>query len=82
MELLARRAQVIGLKLKDRVWPTRDMDPFSDSHLYLGTSETRGSLMVCPALEKYVGEQLHLGPLAAKERREAAEERSSAGARE
>ena len=36
--------------------------------------------MVCPALEKYVGEQLHLESLAAKERRKAAEERSGAAA--
>ena len=67
MELVARRAQMVELKYKDRV--------------YLGTSETRGSLVVCPSLQKNVGEQLHLVSLAAKERRKAAEERSGAGAK-
>ena len=72
MELLARRDQLVELKYKDRVFPnpTKDTDPCSDNHL--GTSETRGSLMVCPALEKYAWEQLHLESLAAKKRREAA----------
>ena len=27
--------------------PTENMDTFGDSHLYLGTSETRSSLMAC-----------------------------------
>ena len=81
MELLARRANMIELKYKDRVLPkpTKDMDPFNDSHLFLGTSETRGSLMVCPLLERYVGEQLHLEALAAMARSKATEERSGAG---
>ena len=61
---LARRAQMIELQYKDRVLPQPVI-------LYLGTAETRDSLMVCPALEKYVGEQLHLESLAAKERRKA-----------
>ena len=82
-ELLTRRARLIEFKCKDRVLPkpTMDIDPFNDRHLYLGTSETRGSLMVCPALEKYVKEQVQLKPLAAKQRRKAVEERSSAGAK-
>ena len=61
---------LIELKYKDRVLPksTKDMDPFNDSQVCLGMSETLGSLRVCPALEQHVGEQLHLEPLAAKER--------------
>ena len=38
--------------------------------------------MVCLALEKYVWEQLHLEPLAAKERREAAESSQAPGQRD
>ena len=34
-----------------------------------------------PAMEQYVGEQLHLEPLVAKERCETADERSGAGAK-
>ena len=83
MELLARRTQMIEPKYKDRVLPkpTKDMDNFNDSLLHLGTSETHGSLMVCLALEKRVGEPLHFESFAAKERRKAAEVRSGAGAK-
>ena len=49
-----------------------------DRAQYQGTSVARGSLMVCPALEKTVGEQLQLESFAAKERSNAAEERPSA----
>ena len=57
LELVARQTQMIELKYTDRVLPkpTKDMDPFNDSHLYSGTSETRGSLMVCAALENILG---------------------------
>ena len=50
-------------------------DPFTDSHLYEGSSVTRGLLSVSPALEAFVGEELHKEMLANKERRKAAEER-------
>ena len=48
---------MIELKYKDRVLPNpdEDMDPFNESHLYFGTSETGGSLLVCPALENTSG---------------------------
>ena len=80
-DLLTRRTQMIEFKCKDRVLskPTMDMDPFNDRHLYLGTSETRGSPMECPALEKYVKEQVQLKSLATKQRRKAAEQRSGRG---
>ena len=55
-ELLAPRAQMIELKYQDKVLPkpTKDMEPFRDSHLYLGTSDMRRSVTVYLALEKYV----------------------------
>ena len=49
-----------------------------DSFLLLGTSETRGDLGVAPHLSKWIGEQLALEGLAAKERRKAKEERTLA----
>ena len=49
-----------------------------DSFLLLGTSETRGNLGVAPHLSKWIGEQLALEGLAAKERRKAKEERTLA----
>ena len=80
LELLLRRAQMIELKNKSRLLPQTGSpeDPFSDVHLYMGFSETRGMLMVCPALEAYVGNKLHDEALASKERRKAAEERAAA----
>ena len=81
MELLLRRAQMIELEYKEKVVPRAQdaQDPFQDVHLYMGLSQTRGMLMVCPPLEKYVGEELHKEAFAAKERRKAAEERAAAG---
>ena len=55
--------------------------PSNDCHLYLETSGICGSRTGCPAVEKHVGEQLHLEYSAAKERRKAAEEQSGAGAK-
>ena len=73
-----RRSQMTELVHKDRMMfkPIKGYGSFIDSHLYLGTPETRGSLLWCPALEKYVGDQLHVDSLAAKERRKG---QSSAG---
>lgn len=49
-----------------------------DSFLILGTSETRGNVGVCPDLTKWLGKELAKEALAAKERREAREERALA----
>ena len=46
-----------------------------DSHLYLGTGPTRGMLMVCPALEEHVAQELGREAAAAKERRKLRQER-------
>ena len=46
-----------------------------DEHLYLGTSETRGMLMVCPSLASFVSEQLRADASVLKERRKLREER-------
>ena len=62
--------------------PIKGMDLLNEGHLHLGTSGTCGPLIMCPALERYLGEQLHLESLAANERRKAAEERSGAGAKQ
>lgn len=67
-ELLARSLQLIELKYKDG-------GPFEDSRLYLGLSQTRGVLMVCPALERYVGTSLKRELKAAEAWRNAHEER-------
>ena len=57
MELLLRRAQMIELRYKEKVVPRAQdaQDPFQDVCLYTRLSQTRGMLMVRPALEKYIG---------------------------
>ena len=49
-----------------------------DTHLLLGTSDTRGNVGVCPELQSWLGEQLSKEALATKERRKAREERALA----
>ena len=49
-----------------------------DTHLLLGTSDTRGDVGVCPELQSWLGEQLSKEALATKERRKAREERALA----
>ena len=51
---------------------------YDDSHLYLGLGATRGGVMVAPALQKYIAEQLALESAVLKERRKAREERALA----
>ena len=53
-------------------------DIFEDSHLLLGTSETRGAVCMAPALQEWLGEQLSKEALANKKRRKAREERALA----
>ena len=60
LEILSRSLQLIELKHRDRFLPSlgSGTDPFEESHLYLGLSQTRGLLTVCPTLEKFVGTEL------------------------
>lgn len=76
-ELLAGSLQLVELKYKDRFAAASSGGgaPFEDSHPYLGLSQTRGALMVCPALERYVGASLKDEFKAAEARRKAREER-------
>ena len=81
IELIARRAQLIELKYRDKVigggmGGTVDEDSF----LYMGTGRTRGLLMISPALEEYVAGELSKETSAAKERRKLREERGAAKA--
>ena len=53
-------------------------DGDDDTHLLLGTHETRNNVGIAPALSKWLGEELAKESLAAKERRKAREERQLA----
>ena len=76
-ELPMRALQLIELKHKDRFMHNQGngTDPFEDSHLYLGISQTRGLVMICPALERHVGVELKGEFKASEARRKAHEER-------
>ena len=49
-----------------------------DSFLYMGTGRTRGLIMICPALEEFVAQELAKEAATAKERRKLREERAAA----
>ena len=49
-----------------------------DSHIYLGTGQTRGQLMIAPEVEEFASSVLAKETAAAKERRKLREERSGA----
>ena len=74
---MCRSLQLIELKHRDKFLPAlgSGSDPFEDSHIYLGLSQTRGLLMVCPSLEKHVGTELKTEFMASESRRKAHEER-------
>ncbi len=82
-ELGVRRIQMICDKWKHKlpaagIGGTGSGDIFEDSHLLLGTSETRGAVCLAPALQEWRGEQLAKEAAANIERRKAREERALA----
>ena len=77
LEMIARRAQLIELRHRDKVIGNNlGVTVDDDTHIYLGTGRTRGLLMVSPLLEEYVSEELSRETSAAKERRKLREERA------
>ena len=78
-ELLARRMQMLEMKLRDNVAGALFGSSIEkDSHIYLGTGRTRGLLMISPELEEFASRVLAKETAAAKERRKLREERSGA----
>jgi len=75
-ELLARRAQLAEIKHKQAlVEYSVGSSGHEDEHLYLGTSETRGLLMVAPELETFVASELTKEAAVMKEKRKLREEK-------
>ena len=68
VELLCRRLQMIQYRWKERV--------DDESHFFLGVDRTRGNLCICPALNAWLGDELHKEAQANKEQRKAREERA------
>ena len=83
-ELIARKIQMVHERWKHKLpnfngvagqqGGASNME--DDTHLLLGTSDTRGNVGVCPELQSWLGEQLSKEALATKERRKAREERA------
>ena len=79
-ELICRKAQMAEYRHKEKVLSRIGGadDLLEDEHLYMGTSETRGMLMVSPLLVHHVSEELHREAAVLKERRKLREERATA----
>ena len=59
LEVIARRAQLIELRHRDKVVGNNlGVTVDDDTHIYLGTGRARGLLMVSPALEEFVSKEL------------------------
>ena len=79
-ELIARQIQMVEEKYKERLQGSSSSSghPQSDSFLYMGTSLTRGTVCICPALMEFVSGELQKETSILKERRKAREERTLA----
>ena len=77
VELLCRRLQMIQYRWKERVLGAVSSGTVDDeSHFFLGVDPTRGNLCICPALNAWLGDELHKEAQANKEQRKAREERA------
>ncbi|CAK0822814.1 unnamed protein product, partial [Prorocentrum cordatum] len=75
-ELVCRRLQMAEYRHRERILTTsRGDELLEDSHLYLGTGETRGLVCISPKLLAFVTDELHKESLVLKERRKLKEER-------
>ena len=76
-EVGARRVQMIFDKWKHNMatYGSTGNEMQDDTHLLLGTGETRGNVAMCPELVTWLGGELAKEALAQKERRKAHEER-------
>ncbi|CAK0838344.1 unnamed protein product [Prorocentrum cordatum] len=77
-ELLARRAQMAEWRYRDRLAPRRADETAEDEHLYMGTGETRGLIMMAPFLVEHISTELHRESQVMKEKRKLREERQLA----
>ena len=68
---------MLEMKLRDKVAGSLFAGSIEeDSHIYLGTGQTRGFLMIAPELEEFASGVLVKETAAAKERRKLREERT------
>merc|ERR1712194_194096 len=74
-ELLLRRAQLVEMKYKSRSLKGLYGDTsHEEEYLVLGTSSTRGQLMITPSLEEFVANEMGKEGTVLKQRRKLTEE--------
>ena len=79
LELIMRKVQLAELKNRERILGKHErIEYMDDEYLYLGQGQTRGQLMICPALEEYVSSEMVKEGNIMKERRKLREERNLA----
>ncbi|CAE7706879.1 unnamed protein product, partial [Symbiodinium necroappetens] len=79
IELACRRLQMIQYRWRERILGSVSSGTVDDeSHFFLGVDPTRGNLCICPALNSWLGEELHKESQANKEQRKAREAASLA----
>ena len=78
LELICRQIQLCEERLKDVLLGSSGTEgPHDEGYFFTGLQNTRG-VMVCPALAKWIAEQVAAENAVAKERRKAREERALA----
>ena len=78
-ELLARKIQMVHDRWRHKMpnISAGSGGADDDSHLLLGTYETRGNIGIAPSLTDWLGSELGKEAVAPKERRKAREERAA-----
>ena len=77
IELLCRRLQMIQYRWRERIIGAVSNGTVEDeSHFFLGVDPTCGNLCICPALNAWLGDELHKESQSNKEQRKAREERA------
>ncbi|CAK0812627.1 unnamed protein product, partial [Prorocentrum cordatum] len=75
VEFLVRRARLAEWRRRERLLKSSGDECLEDEYLYMGASETRGPLMVCPTLVEHARAELHKEVALMKEKRDLREER-------
>ncbi|CAK0822951.1 unnamed protein product, partial [Prorocentrum cordatum] len=78
-ELLMRKAQMAEWRHRDRLAAVQGDDLMEESYLNLGTGETRGLVMVAPALVDHINQEMRREAQILKGRRKAKGEREGPG---
>ncbi len=76
-ELMARRIQMLQYRWRDRVLNAAHSAGIEDeTHVFMGTDPSHGNLCTSPALQGFLGDEMHKESMMNKEIRKASEERA------